>query len=275
DEAVLVGERLPRSHTLSTQFLTAPGIASMALVALLGITTVGWLRRSPQPVAVVPDSLVDLGLPAQIEIAFEQNKVDVATALTEELIQQGEYANAIAALDTAKPRQRKDVIVSFLKGRSQWGLAKQSDSDFEPGDAMRSWMMSLEDEPDWMEISMALGFAQYATGREDLALESWRKAIKLAEQQPDGKGIFSSEPASAYALNAYAGKAIAALSLSNIDTDPAERGRLMDEASEAYRKVMNDAPADFNEDALGGNWLWLEEAIVKWEETKAELSQTL
>ncbi|MEL6815536.1 MAG: CHAT domain-containing protein, partial [Cyanobacteria bacterium J06598_3] len=49
DEAVLVGERLPRSHTLSTQFLTAPGIASMALVALLGITTVGWLRRSPQP----------------------------------------------------------------------------------------------------------------------------------------------------------------------------------------------------------------------------------
>lgn len=271
----MVGERLSRSHTLSTKFLTVPTIASIALVTLLGVTTVGWLRRTPPPQAAVPDSFDSLGLAAQIEIAFEQNDLDSATEATEALISEGAYVDVLDALDTAKPRQRDDVIVSFLRGRAQWGLAKQSGSDFDPNDAMRSWMTALENESDWMEISMALGFAQYATGRDDLALESWRKAVKLAERQPEGDGIFSNQPASEYVLNAHAGLAMAALSLSRVDTDPAERGRLMDEASESYRKVINEAPADFNASSLGGNWLWLESSISDWEEAKAELSQTV
>ncbi|MGB7087779.1 MAG: CHAT domain-containing protein, partial [Phormidesmis sp.] len=272
----LIGERLTRSHTLSTQALTAPAIALMALVALLGITTIGWLRQNRVPRVDAPQaSLSSLELPAQIEVAFDQDDLDLAAAGAKDLIEQGQFSEAITALETASPRQREDVIVSFLRGRAQWGLAKQSGSDFSPSDAMRSWTTALESESDWMEISMALGFAQYATGRDDLALESWRKAIQLAERQPDANIYFSSKPASEYALNAYAGVAMAALSLAKVDADPAERGRLMAEASTAYRKVINEAPSDFTVQSLGGNWLWLENEISDWDEAKKELSQTV
>ncbi|MEO1391827.1 MAG: CHAT domain-containing protein [Cyanobacteria bacterium J06634_5] len=275
DMPEMVGERLSRSHTLSTKLLTAPAIALAALVAVLGITTVSWLRRPPAAPPAPPESLSEMGLPTQIELAFEQNNLDLAVSATEQLINQGKFSEAITALGTAKPRQQEDVIVLFLRGSAQWGLAKQSGSDFNPDDAMRSWVGALESESDWMEIAMALGFAQYASGREDLALESWRKAVKLAERQPEAKGIFSDKSASDYSLNAQAGVAMAALKLSSVDTDPAERGRLRDEASEAYRKVINEAPADFSANQLGNNWLWLEDAISDWGETKEELSQNI
>lgn len=271
----LVGERRSQSHTLSTTFITAPGVALIVLVALLGVTTVGWLRRTPRS-SPVPSTFGELNLPTQIEIAFDQNNLDAATTATEVLIEQGRFAEAITALDSANLRQREDVIVLFLRGCAQWGLAKQTGgSDFSPEDAMRSWVSALDNEPDWMEISMALGFAQYATGRNDLALESWRKAIQLAEHQPDVRSIFSDKPMSEYVLNAHAGLAMAALSLSRVDSEPAERGRLMDEASQSYLRVINGAPADFNAASLGGNWLWLESSIVDWQDAKEELSQTI
>jgi tetratricopeptide (TPR) repeat protein len=168
------------------------------------------------------------------------------------------------------------VILSFFRGRAQWGLVKQGSADFAPEDARRSWVAALENEPDWMEIEMAAGFAHYAVGREDLALEAWQKAIDLASKQPNAQNIyFSEQSASDYALNAQAGVAMAALALAKIQADPAQRNQLLAEASEAYRQVMDQAPSDFNAQALGGNWLWLGGAIADWESTKQELSQTL
>jgi tetratricopeptide (TPR) repeat protein len=269
----LVGERLTRSHTLHTKLLTVPGIASMAVVTLLSIATVGWFQAR-QVQQSEPASASTLSLPAQVEIALNGNNLDAATAATKALIESGEYSAALTALDAANSQQKKDAIVSFLKGRAQWELEKQGSTDFSAADAMRSWSESVESESDWMEIAMALGFSQYAVGREELALESWQKAIELTERQPKSQYIyFSEQPPEAYILNAYAGVAMSSLALSKIETNPDERNRLLAQATSAYTKVLNEASADFNAKSLGSNWLWLSPAISDWTDAKQELSQ--
>lgn len=268
-----VGERLHRSHTLHTKVFTVPGILTL-LVVLFGGVAVVWVQRSLQPSGPAPSPLGELGLPAQVEVALNQDDLDTATAATQALIEEGDYEAAIAALDTADEGQKTDVILSFLRGSAQWGLVKQGDPNFSPDDARRSWLTSLEKEPDWMEIAMALGFAQYAVGKEQPALEAWQQAIDLAEQQPQAQNsYFSEQPASEYVLNAYAGLAMVSLALSKIEANPDERNRLIAQASAAYRKVINEAPADFRSNALGQNWLWLGSAISDWENAKIELSQ--
>ncbi|NJM96399.1 MAG: CHAT domain-containing protein [Phormidesmis sp. RL_2_1] len=273
---ILVGERLNRSHTLHTKLLTMPGLASMALIVILGITTVSWLQRSRQPaIADAPLVLNAAGLPAQIEVAFNQNELDVAASAIKALIDQGQFSAAITALKSANPTQQNDVIVSFLRGRAQWGLTKQGDSNFSPDDARRSWLASLKNEPDWMEISMALGFAQYAVGKEEEALAAWERAIALAKKQPNANMYFSEQPVSQYILNAYAGLAMVSLSMAKIEANADERNRLLAQASAAYLKVIDEAPTEFNANSLGDNWLWLGSAIADWDKAKAELSQTL
>jgi tetratricopeptide (TPR) repeat protein len=272
----LVGERLTRSHTLHTKLLTVPGLASLAVMTLLSIATVGWFYQARQIKESQPVSAAALSLPAQVEIALNGNNLDAATAATKALIESGEYSAALTALDAANSQQKKDAIVSFLKGRAQWELEKQGSTDFSAADAMRSWSESLESESDWMEIAMALGFSQYAVGREELALESWQRAIDLTERQPESQYIyFSKQPAKAYILNAYAGVAMSSLALSKIETNPDERNRLLDQATSAYTKVLNEASADFNAKSLGSNWLWLSPAISDWADTKQELSQVV
>ncbi len=268
-----VGERLQRSHTLHPQFWTVSGIALVILAVLLGSAVV-WRQQSFQASGPALSPLSELGLPAQVEVALNQGDLDAAAAASKALIDKGEYAAAIAALDTADERQQTDVIVSFLRGSAQWGLVKQGSPDFAPADARRSWMASLDQEPDWMEIAMALGFAHYAVGQEQSALEMWQRAIALAEQQPEARNIyFSDKPASEYVLNAYAGLAMVSLSLAKIEANPNERNRLIAQASAAYRQVMSEAPADFRVNTLGQNWLWLGGAIADWENAKTELSQ--
>ncbi len=272
----LVGERLTRSHTLHTKLLTVPGIASMAVVTLLSIATVGWFHQARQMQTSRPVPSSQLSLPAQVEIALNNNNLDAATTATKGLIDSGEYGAARTALEAASTQQQKDAIVSFMKGRAQWGLEKQGSTDFSAADAMRSWSDSLESESDWMEIAMALGFSQYAVGREELALESWQRAIELTARQPEAQYIyFSEQPPDQYILNAYAGVAMSSLALSKIETNPDERNRLVEQAKAAYTKVLNEAPADFNAKSLGDNWLWLSPAIADWDAAKKELSQTV
>ncbi len=274
---ILVGERLTRSHTLHTKFWTASGIAIAALAAVLGLAAISWWQRDRSPtLSITSPTLSETSLPAQIGVAFEQNNLDTATAATAALINQGDFSAAIAALETATPRQQQDVIVSFLRGCAQWGLAKQGSIDYSPDDARRSWIAALESESDWMEISMALGFAQYAVGKEQEALAAWQQAIQLAGRQPDARNLyFSEQSASEYVLNAYAGVAIVSLSLAKIEANAAERNRLLDQASAAYLKVIDQAPSDFSANALGQNWLWIGGAIADWNRTKTELSQSL
>ena len=276
----LVGERLGRSHTLRTQRLTVPAIASLAVAVLLGIITVSWFQRArlQQPVApAIPAAVGELSLPAQVEVALNNSNLDAATTATKSLIDKGEYSAALTALNAATTQQQEDVIVSFFKGRAQWSLAKQGSLEYSAADALRSWTTALKSEPDWMEISMALGFSQYAVGREELALKSWQQAIDLAaRQQPGAQNIyFSNKPADEYILNAYAGVAMSSLALSKIEINPNERNRLLNQAVAAYTKVINEAPADFNEKSLGDNWLWLSPAIADWSKAKQELSQSL
>ena len=76
-------------------------------------------------------------------------------------------------------------------------------------------------------------------------------------------------------LNAKAGVAMTALSLSKIEADPVERNALIAQAKDAYLAVINAAPAEFGANSLGSNWLWLGSAIADWDTTKKELSQTV
>ena len=215
-----------------------------------------------------------VGLPGQIEIALNQNRLDKAVSAAEELLNNGEFEKTVTALESASAQQQEDVIIAFFKGRAQWGLAKQGDPDFSAEDARRSWEAALASEPDWMEIAMALGFAHHAVGREQLAMETWEQAITLADRQPDASSAyFSDKSAAEYALNAQAGIAISALSLAKVEVDSAERNRLIAKAQAAYRKVLDEAPADFSAKALGSNWLWLSPAIDEWDKAKKELSQ--
>ncbi|MGB3788244.1 MAG: CHAT domain-containing protein [Phormidesmis sp.] len=276
DTPELVGERLPRSHTLHTKILTLPGAVAIALIAFFSVTAATWLQRArlttPSPI----ERVGELSLPTRVELALQQNDLDEATVAVRALIDEGRFSEAVTALQSADQMQQQDAIMAFLKGRAQWGLVKQSSSDYSIEDAVRSWTTALESESDWMEIVMALGFAQYASGRTQLALDSWQRAATLADRQSTDKGAyFSDKTFGEYALNAHAGIAIAALSLSKIDTDPAQKEQLLEQAVSAYRKVISEAPADFNTSSLGANWLWLESAIQDWQATEDTLSQTI
>lgn len=278
----LIGERLTRSHTLHTKLLTGQTLAFLVLVALLAVATVGWLRRepaAPNSQANSQDtisSVENLTLPAAIEVALNQGDLDAAATAAKTLINQGEFEPVLSALQTADREQMEDVAISFLRGRAQWGLVKQGDPDFAPADAMLSWSTAIASEPDWLEIKMALGFAQYAAGEEQAALENWEEVVAQAARAPEAKGTyFSEQPYGEYALNAQAGIAMAALSLSKIEADPAERNRLFNQAAEAYQQVMREDSAAFRSSALGSNWLWLGSAIADWSDAKEELSQTL
>ena len=275
----LIGERLTRSHTVHTKILTVPGLASIAIALLLGAMTIIFFHRvrTAEPVRTGDRNELsqdELGLPAQIEVALLQENIDAAITPTKALIDNGEYAAAIAALETASNRQQRDVVISFFRGRAQWGLVKQGSADYAADDAMRSWQAALDSEPDWMEISMALGFAQYAIGREQQALESWEKAVELAERQSAAQiTYFSDRSVEDYTLNAYAGLAMVSLALSKIEVDPDQRNQLLDKAAAAYQRVLDEAPADFSPKTLGNNWLWLSPAIADWVDAKRELSQ--
>lgn len=153
------------------------------------------------------------------------------------------------------------------------GTVRQGSADYTETDALRAWEVALENESDWMEITMALGFAYYAVGREELAIGAWQKATAIAAQQPNASSAyFSDQTADEYVLNAHAGTAMAALSLSKIEADPAERNRLLQQASDSYLKIVNEAPSNFSAESLGRNWLWLSSAINDWTEVKEELS---
>ncbi len=271
----LVGERLPRSHTLHTKVLTVPGAIMLALIALFGVTAVTWLQRDRSGLGPV-ESTSGLSLPTRVDIAFQQNDLDEATVAVKALIDQKQFPEAIAALQSANQTQQQDAVIAFLKGRAQWGLVKQSSRDYSVDDVKRSWTTALENESDWMEIVMALGFAQYASGLDQAALDSWQRAVELASKQSTDKGAyFSDQTFGEYALNAQAGIAIATLSLAEIETDPAQKELLIEQAASAYRKVITEAPAEFNANTLGANWLWLEGAIADWESAKATLSDTI
>ncbi len=271
-----VGERRPRSHTLHTKILTLPGAVAIALIALFGITAATWLQKD-RPITPFPsESAGELSPPTRAELALQRDDLDEATKAVRALIDKGQFSEAIAALQSADQTQQEDVAIAFLKGRAQWGLVKQSSSDYSIDDTARSWTTALESESDWMEIAMALGFAQYASGRPQLALDSWQRAVTLANKQPAAKSAyFSSKTSGEYALNAYAGIVIASLSLSEIDTDPAQKEQLLEQAASAYQKVISEAPTDFNANALGSNWLWLESAIQDWQAAEDTLSQTI
>ena len=272
----LVGERLNRSHTLHTKLLTLPTLTSLALAALLGITTFAWWQQRSRlfDAGTVPVS-ESQRLVSQAEVAFDSNNLDAAVMTTKTLIDDGNFQAAINALDNAKPTQERDPIVSFFRGRAQWGLARQGVTEYAAADAMRSWAAGLEEEPDWMEFAMALGFAQYAVGQPEKALDTWQNAINLAADQPNAIIYFSEQSVPQYAVNAYAGLAMAALDQSKIAVDPSERAELLERAVAAYEQVLARAPGEFNEDTLGQNWLWTTELINDWEQTKEELSRNI
>ena len=76
-------------------------------------------------------------------------------------------------------------------------------------------------------------------------------------------------------MNAHAGIAIAALALSKIEANPAERNRLLQQASDSYLKIVNEAPNEFAANNLGSNWLWLDSAISDWSAASQELSESI
>lgn len=271
-----VGERLTRSHTLHTKLLTLPTLTSLALAALLGITAIAWWQQRGRLVTANPVTVSEAQrLVAQAEVSFDSDNLDAAVTTTKTLIDNGDYQAAINALDNAKSTQERDPIVTFFRGRAQWGLARQGSTDFAAADAMRSWTAGLEEEPDWMEFTMALGFSQLAVDQPEKALDTFQRAIDLAVDQPNGMIYFSNQSVPEYAVNAYAGLAIAALDQSKISADPSERAELLDRAVAAYSKVLERAPGEFNEDTLSQNWLWTTGLINDWEQSKEDLSRNI
>ena len=271
----LVGERRDRSHTLHTKILTLPGAMVIALLVLVSVTAVTWLQRNPDKTSPT-QSAGELSLPDQVDVALAQNDLDEVTVAIRALIEEERFSEAIIALQSASQTQQRDAVIAFLKGRSHWELVKQNSKDHSVEDAMNSWETALESESDWMEIVMALGFAQHALGLSQAALDSWQRAVKLADRQATTRGAyFSDKTFGEYALNAYAGIAIASLSLSEIETNATQKEDLLAQAESAYQQVMSQAPADFNAKSLGANWLWPEDAIIDWENTRTTLSQTI
>ena len=253
------------------------GVASLFLVIGLGVGNayrMGLFRSDPTSDNPLDDprllanldggNIDDIDLVAIATLAFNSNNLPGAQRAVETLLDSGELQSAQTALEAASPKQLEDPDIRFLQGRFQWQSLKVGDSDYSAVDVWRSWKTAVENRSDSIEYHTALGFAYYADGQFDQAIEAWSLAIELDNQQLSNPIV----------LHAYAGLALTALKSADQEPSLDKQDRLLSKAEKFYLLVITNAPADFTPNKLGNNWLWLESTVADWRNLAKRVSPT-
>lgn len=269
--------KTPASHWLSVLWWGA------GTAAVITLTYGAWFYRMPlaQFLPSLP-TLEQPAAPAKLEDLndLRQAKTSAVTAFATEKLGQGNMAAARTAIAVLLDRQAlseaaviltaatqkvstDDPELNFLMGRLAWQQAAAHNFVYSYQDARRAWERASKQQakPTYWN---ALGFAYYTEGELDRAREAWLKALQLTEQAPTITVSSTSKPASQEKLTAYAGLSLLLMKRAN-NQIPSEQNRLRSEAIELRHRILNDAPMEFQPEALAQNWMWSEQAIQDWQ----------
>ena len=100
-------------------------------------------------------------------VSFTQNNLEEAR----DWLDQVDYA------DIDEPQ------IAFLQGRLRWELVNSGDTEFDIEDIRSYWEHAAQTAGDKSEYYNALGFALYAGGQMNDAVEAWLKSLELLEAQ--------------------------------------------------------------------------------------------
>lgn len=253
------------------------GVTTIAAVALLGVW--GLQNRQPQPLesASVPPltnvspSPVSSNLPkvdtssltALAIERFTQGDLVAGKSAVEELFNRGALSQGRAALEAVPKQQIDHPTINFLRGRLAWESIQRGNKDYSLDDARRYWELAIASAPNIISYRNALGFAYYAEGKYDRAIQVWFDALAKSEQKKNPTAIASNKDT----LTTYAGLSLGLQQLAQ--TQPEDKKKsLLNESLKLRQKVMADDPVNFQPDKLSNNWMWPEKAIQDWRSLK-------
>lgn len=278
-----VGERIQPNHNWRSLWLA--GLVGAGVITVLGgVLLTGlrlWNGNIGQPPSTTPTTqLADrLEVPADwtvpetarvagIAIAyFKQNDLTIGQRAVEELLNRGALSEAQAALDAVPSPHLSDAGISFLRGRLAWEWLKRQNPDYSYDDVRRYWLVAAQQQPN-APYQTALGFAYYAEGRSQEAIQAFCQAIALVQPSPPTSvptdaqlpGCLSDQlPTDRQGLNAYAGIALVMAQLA------IEQPDLLAQAINIQGTVLTTDPTHYQTQALGNDWLWTPTAIQEWD----------
>jgi hypothetical protein len=257
-----------------------------ALGVLVAIAVLSfWIVQSRERQAQTPPSIPELPESPTVEpgdnlqgaetaavttLAIEQlSQGNVATGknAVEELLDRGALPQADAALAAVPREQLDNPAVSFLRGRLAWQSIQTGSENYAIDDVRRYWETASDRQPSSATYLNALGFAYYAEGDYDRANQAWFDALyRTEEAQVAESGAVDTQ--NRELLTTYAGLALGLWkSAEGLPAD--KQASLFNEALKLRQKVLGDAPADFQPEALSQDWLWTPQAIQDWQELLA------
>lgn len=204
------------------------------------------------------------------------NKGDLnkGLAIATELLNRNVLNNAEQALKLVPPDKAQAPEVQFLWGRLAWQSLqqKQSDNKYSIDDARRYWETAVKAKPEMVMYRNALGFAYYAEGNMNRALDSFSKSLELAnQQQADNKAIATVTTSQLDSLTANAGLALVLhKSASTAKLPPDRQAKYRSESKTLRDMIFSTDPVNFLPDRLAQNWLWTEAAIKDWQSLRQE-----
>lgn len=235
-------------------------IYPLAGVAALAIAVVGYRAvQEFQPSS--GETIADLPKEQIIEnatVSFTQNNLEEAR----------DWLDQVDYDDIDEPQ------IAFLQGRLRWELINSGDTEFDIEDIRSYWEHAAQTAGDQSEYFNALGFALYAGGQMNDAVEAWLQSLEILESQgvvvdldavTGGASIAVSPEAisNENALTAYAGMALAFAQLAGESSTPVD---LVREVVRIQQVIQNSSAAPkFEREQLAQNWLWTESAITEWE----------
>ncbi|MEB3233335.1 MAG: hypothetical protein VKJ64_20170, partial [Leptolyngbyaceae bacterium] len=192
----------------------------------------------------------------------------------------GEWEEVSEILDKVDTMALDEPQVLFLQGRLIWEqLRANADTDASVEDARGFWEQAVSKDSEPLYYN-ALGFALYAEGRLNDAVEAWRYSLEELEERgvvvvPDSPNpqveanssiaVPAETISNPDALTAYAGIALALAQLAVESPQVDQQVDSMSKVIKIQQVIRNSAPAMFEAETLRANWLWTESTIIEWE----------
>ncbi|MGK7891242.1 MAG: CHAT domain-containing protein [Leptolyngbyaceae cyanobacterium] len=240
----------------------AGGAAAALAIALVGSQVYGeWIVQDPDK--LTPQTTMDLVSDARNQLA------------------EGNLQAAGEILEKVDTMALGESQVLFLQGRLIWEQLRTdaADRNLSVEDARGFWEEAVSQDSEPLYYN-ALGFALYAEGRLNDAVEAWRYSLEELENQ--GEVVVSEVnhsssnthssidvPVEAIshpdALTAYAGIALALAQLAVESPQIDQQVDAMSKVSKIQQVIRSSSPAMFDPENLRANWLWTESTIMEWE----------
>lgn len=264
----IFGDRKPKPARRSPWLALGISGAVAAVVGVVGFSA--WRASTPPPSQLI-DNLSQIDQPtgetpsrANLLVStatrsFAQGDLRSGQDAIEELLSQGQLAAADSAFQNVPPDKLDNPAVAFLRGRIAWQSVQQRKSNYSLKDAQNYFETSLKGNRT-PQVLNALGFVYYSQGNVDRAGRSWLEALKLAKEIG---GAAKREE-----RTARAGLALV-LNKQAASQKGDRRNQSRQRAIIESKRVLDEAPEQFQIKALSQNWYWSESAIADWRKLRA------